>query len=186
MKYVCQYSNTQIYIYHIGDILQLSSAPAITVIVSRKNTLTGWKSNLFQYLNLVQAFCKNRKTNQTIVACIEEKTYNLSEISRKVSLGFGGASRPANASWTEDFSHSYTGRQYTLKIPKRLGVGNNLNDLLRISFQPNLVYTLFIHDEKYFYTSKSGPISGPPSVQEIVDPQMLPYYYQVGQYIEYI
>ena len=151
-------------------------APAITVIVTRNETLTGWKSNRVK--SSVETFCRNfLRQNQTIATCIEEQTYNLSEISQKVQLGIGRRSRPANASWTEDFTHSYTGRQYTLKITKRLHVGK-LNDLVRISFQPNLVYSLFFHDEKYFYISKI-PVNGPPSVQKIVDPHMLPYYYQI-------
>ena len=85
---------------------------------------------------------------------------------------------PANAFWTEDFSHSYTGRQYTLNMSRKLSVGK-LNDLVRISFQPNLVYSLFFHDEKFFYISRNS-VSGPPRVQKIVDPRMLPYYYQIG------
>ena len=154
-------------------------APAVTVIVNRNKTLTGWKPDMFITTKFVENFCSNHLSkNQTITTCIEEQTYNLSEISQKVSVGIGRGSRPAKVFWTEDFTHSYTGRQYTLKIPKRLSVGK-LNDLVRISFQPNLVYSLFLHDENYFYISKN-PVSGPPSVHKIVDPDMLPYYYQIG------
>ena len=155
-------------------------APAVTIVVSRNETLTGWKSNNgFKYYNWVEHLCKNYLSeNQSIVACIEEKTFNLSEISKKVTLGIGRRSRPAEVNWTEDFTHSSTGRQYTLKIDKRLSVGK-LTHLIRIRLQPNLVYSIFFHDEKYFYISRN-PVSGPPSVQKIVDPQKLPYYYQIG------
>ena len=155
-------------------------APAVTVLVRGNKTMTGWKPTRFMYSNFVEYFCTDpmNKKNQTITACIEEKTYNRTEISKKVALGVRHWSRPVNVVWVEDFTHSVPGRKYTFKMSNGLRVGK-LSDMLRISFQPNLQYSLYLHDERYFYISLN-PESAPPSVHKIVDPGMLPYYYRLG------
>ena len=155
-------------------------APAVTIIVKRNTTHTGWKTGLLVGNNPVEKFCGPKKRgNSTITACIEKKTFNLSEISNNVYMGVWRYSRPANVVWSEDFAHSYHGRQYTFHIDKKLGMGKPYQDFLRIRFKPNNEYVLFFHDPRYFYISRY-PEGAPPSVQKIVDPGKLPYYYRLG------
>ena len=99
-------------------------APALTVIVKRNDTQMGWKSELKNTHFLVESYCKDYMVKgQTIIDCIEEQTYNQSEILKSVSQGGGIFSKPLKASWTEDFTHNYPGRQYTLQIPGMLRIG---------------------------------------------------------------
>ena len=156
-------------------------APAVTVIVNRNDTQMGWKSELKNTHFFVESYCKDYMVKgQTIIDCIEEQTYDQSEILKSVSQGGGIFSKPLKASWTEDFTHNYPGRQYTLQIPGILRIGRyQFNDLIRISFEPDLVYSLFVHDPKYFYISRN-PETAPPSVHKIVVPDRLPYYYRLG------
>ena len=155
-------------------------APAVTIIVKRNTTHTGWKKPDLYVSNFVQNSCGTKKRkNQTITACIEKRTFDRSEICTAVNIGVGRYSRPANVAWTEDFAHSYNGRQYTFNIDKKLRMGKPIQDFLRIRFKSNLEYVLYFHDPRYFYISRY-PERAPPSVQKIVDPGKLPYYYRLG------
>ena len=156
-------------------------APAVTVVVERNETSTGWKADILRTSSFVERYCKDYiAKEQTISDCIEEKTYNLSEILESAHQGISFSPKPIDAVWKEEFTHNYPGRQYTLKIPGRLRIGTyQLYDIIRLKFQPNLAYRLFVHDPNYFYISKN-PETAPPSVDKLVDPDKLPYYYRLG------
>ena len=62
-----------------------TEAPAVTIVVNRKDTNTGWKRKA--WAGFVQTLCNDANTTKTIVSCIEQQTYNLSEITTKVTLG---------------------------------------------------------------------------------------------------
>ena len=62
-----------------------TQAPSVTIVVANKYTETGWKREGFD--GFVQTFCNDANTTATIVSCIEQQTFNLSEITTKVTLG---------------------------------------------------------------------------------------------------
>ena len=62
-----------------------TEAPAVTIVVNRKDANTGWKRKA--WAGFVQTLCNDANTTKTIVSCIEQQTYNLSEITTKVTLG---------------------------------------------------------------------------------------------------
>ena len=57
-------------------------APAVTIVAIRRKTRTGWKKD--GWARFVETFCKDANTAKTIVSCIEQETYNLSEILKSV------------------------------------------------------------------------------------------------------
>ena len=154
-------------------------APALTIVVRRTDTGTGWKKETFQTKLFVESLCGDTDKNKSITDCFEENTFDLSEISQSVNLGLpvpGVSSNGVKDAWIEDFTYSFMGRTYTLNITKNLRYDSLADSLLRIGLEPNLTYDIFIHDPKYFYATRN-PESEAPSVRKAVDPAKLSYYY---------
>ena len=98
-----------------------TQAPAVTIVVKRKDTRSGWKKQA--WVGFVQTLCNDTNGAKTIVNCIEQQTYNLSEITARVTLGANVevySNAVKNLKWTEDFTHSYAGRTYTLNPAMKL------------------------------------------------------------------
>ena len=154
-------------------------APALTIVVRRRDTGTGWKKETVETKSFVDFICGDTDTNQSITGCIEENTFDLSEISQGVNLGLpvpGVSSNVVKDPWIEDFTYSFMGRTYTLNITKNLRYDSLTDSLLRIGLEPNFTFDIFIHDPKYFYATRN-PESGAPSVRKAVNPAELSYYY---------
>ena len=152
-------------------------APALTIVVKRSDTGTAWKKEALRSKLFVESICGEPKNqNQSITDCIEENTYDQSEISQSVNLGLGFFSTTVKDPWVEDFTYSFLGRIYTLNITKKLRFDSLKDCPLRIGLEPNLNYDLFIHDPKYFYVTRN-PESGAPSVRKTVNPAELSYFY---------
>ena len=151
-------------------------APALTIVVRRNDTGTGWKKEVSWGKDYVSALCGEPGQDQSIIDCIEENTFEQSEISQSVYLGLGAFSKEVKDPWIEDFTYSFMGRTYTLNITKNLRYDSLTDSLLRIGLEPNLMYDIFIHDPKYFYATRN-PESEAPSVRKAVNPAELSYYY---------
>ena len=110
-----------------------TQAPALTVVVKRKGT--SWKKEVAprsEFRGFVDHLCGDPSLNQSLIDCIEENTFDLSEISQSVNLGLPGVfSKVVEDSWIEDFSY-YFGRTYTLNITKKLRSDSLADGLLRI------------------------------------------------------
>ena len=150
-------------------------APALTIVVRRNDTGTAWKNEVLWGKDYVSALCGEPGQNQSILDCIEENTYDQSEISQSVYLGLGGFAKVVKDPWIEDFTYSFMGRTYTLNITKKLRYDSLADSLIRIGLEPNLTYDIFIHDPKYFYATRN-PESEAPSVRKAVNPAELSYY----------
>ena len=154
-----------------------TQAPALTVVVKRKGT--SWKKEVAprsEFRGFVDHLCGDPSLNQSLIDCIEENTFDLSEISQSVNLGLPGVfSKVIEDSWIEDFSY-YFGRTYTLNITKKLRYDSLAEGILRIGLERNLDYYIFIHDLKYFYAT-TNPESGAPFVRKVVYGKELSYYY---------
>ena len=153
-----------------------TQAPALTILVRGSDTQNGWKKDISTSKFFVDSLCSDIGTNQSIIGCIKGNTYDLSEISQSVNLGFPilGVVNIGNNPWIEDFTYSFMGRTYTLNINKKLRYDSLANSLLRIGLEPNHTYDIYIHDPKYFYATRN-PESEAPSVWKAVNPEELPY-----------
>ena len=143
-------------------------APAVTIFVSRKHIKTGWKKE--GWAGFVQTLCNNEtKTPETIFSCIEQQTYNLSEITTRVTLGANDYSKEVkDPNWTEDFTHNYAGRIYSLDLPIIKLKSNSFSDNeLKFgmkNYEELVNYEIYIHDPTYFYVTRN-PEPGHPRVR---------------------
>ena len=155
-----------------------TQAPAVTIVARGSDTQNGWKKDISTSKFFVDSLCSDIGKNQSIIGSIKGNTYDLSEISQSVNIGFPilGVVNVGKDPWIEDFTYSFMGRTYTLNITKKLRYDSLANSLLRIGLEPNLTYDIYIHDPKYFYATRN-PESEAPSVWKAVNPKELPFYY---------
>lgn len=118
-----------------------TEAPALTIVV----TQTGWKRKL-SGTNYIRSFCSELDSDKSIIGCIEENTYNISEISQGGAIGLPGSSieNVIKGPWVEDFTYSFMGRTYTLNITKKLRYASLTDGILRIGLNKSLEYHVFI------------------------------------------
>ena len=150
-------------------------APALTIVVRSNHTGTAWKKEVWGKF-FVSTLCGESGKNQSITDCIEENTYDQSEISQSVNIGLDSFSTAVKDPWIEDFTYSVMGRTYTLNVTKKLRHDSLEHSILRIGLESSLHYDIYIHDPKYFYATRN-PESEAPSVRKAVDPAELSYYY---------
>ena len=166
--------------------------PAITIAVKSAANGNGWRKH-GGVQKVVRKFCKKAKTIDTLVACIERNTYNLSEISSGMKMGvgaitgkiFANKSEVKDQNWIEDYTHTYFGRIYTLDHSVQLKSTSYLKgdsiriDLRNQSDEEHYRYELYFHDPKYFYLNLNSE-PGFPRVRKEVYPELLPYYYPIA------
>ena len=164
--------------------------PAITIVVNGAVGKNGWKKKVVDP-KIVRKICKYAKTTDTLVACIESHTFNLSEISSGIRMGVGvpmgkiyaNKSEVKDQNWIEDYTHTHFGRIYTLDHAIQLQSSSYMKkDSIRIDLkdaEENQNYDLFFHDPKYFYLNMN-PEPGFPRVHKKVYPEVLPYYYMIA------
>ena len=154
-----------------------TEAPALTIVAIKQDTQTGWKRKL-SGTNYIRSFCSELDSDKSIIGCIEENTYNISEISQGVAIGLPGSSisNVIKGPWIEDFTYSPMGRTYTLNITKKLRYASLTDGILRIGLNKSLEYHVFIHDLNFFYAT-SNPESEAPSVRKTVEKGAIPKYY---------
>ena len=137
--------------------------PAITVLAWRKQKEVGWKekSNLTENCDVSQDF-------KDIIECIDNKTFNLSEILEQATSGDESKTDITNASfWTEDLSNFQAGRCYSLNQSYDIGTDSKIFSL---SLRKSQNYTIFIHDTNYFmFTHNPDTV---PRIQLIMDRSM--------------
>ena len=95
--------------------------------------------------------------------CIKENTRNGSEILKRVIIGYI-LNKEINLTQEiikEDFTNTWSGRYYTLKLDTKIGP-NVDDDMLFLELQADvkLEYTIFVHDPKYFLFN-DNPIALP-------------------------
>ena len=203
-----------------------TQAPALAIVVKRKETKTGWKKEGFAHMGsegrlysskstnggkglknskkkvisphvekkcqswgcagFVPTLCKDANSTETIVSCIEQQTYNLSEIIASVTLGDtvqGFSNEVKNPNWTEDFTHNYAGRAYILDLPINLRSFSFSENALTIGLKAignngdnDVNYEIYIHDPTFFHVTRN-PEPVHPSIREHVDFETLPRLY---------
>ena len=155
-----------------------TQAPALTIVVKREDSATGWKKTVSGSKYFVESLCSKTGLNQSIIDCIEENTYDLFEISQGVNIGLGGSSKMVKNQWIEDFTYSFMGRTYTLNITKKLRYDSMEDSVLRIGLEPNVEYKIliFAHDPNFLYAT-ANPESEAPSAGRMVRPVEPSRYY---------
>ena len=101
------------------------------------------------------------------IGCIEANTQNLSEILNGVLLGYGKKEAIIldQNYVSEDFTSVWAGRQYTLKIPLKIGP-DYLEDQFFLLLPPNTV-RIYLHDPDFFIFNQNP--AGPPTKRMHVD-----------------
>ena len=90
--------------------------------------------------------------DEDIEKCIGEKSLNRLDLLRGAFIGFETA-REINLTeekFTEDSTHRWSGRYYTLNLSFKLGPNDATDQLYLLLGNTTLFTTLFIHDPKFF------------------------------------
>ena len=121
------------------------AAPSISINTRNPKTRHGWKID--EYEKYLQS-CLLSNHSET---CIENETYNQSDVFNNVFLGYSRMFSLVNSTnlWRKDFTRTGQGSIFVFNFS--FPVGPDLwNDRLIFELSYNLVYRIFIHDPKYF------------------------------------
>ena len=90
--------------------------------------------------------------NESIEKCIEAKSLNCSDILEGALLGFDTRTdiNLTKDMFTEDSTHTWSGRYYTLNLPFNIGPNDSTDQLYLFLANTSLFTTVFIHDPKFF------------------------------------
>ena len=158
-------------------------SPSITICPQNNLTWSsGWRKLKHKNVLSYDDNCGNQTTKENLYSCIDENTYNLTEIvesgSYKIDLSstelFWGKliQELGNTSmWKPDIRFSFNGKCFTSKkdiiLEKRTS--------LKITFKKSLGYQIFIHPSSFFLISNS-PLTVPRCELEVnSDEVKLPY-----------
>jgi hypothetical protein len=155
-------------------------APAITILPMNPQTKLGWKksSSNFTFPHLIRPFCENTTSRGvSIDGCIEENTYNRSEVVKDILLGYTTKKSliEDDALWTKDFTDSALGRRYTLNIGTSIGP-DDTTDQLFVAVGYDLNYKMILHDQLYFAVN-TNPGAFPSIILDIQPNETKSYYY---------
>ena len=87
----------------------------------------------------------------SVEKCVEATTYSRGRTLHDVVLGFTRRESIGEEDdfYTEDYTASLTGRQYSFDLPFTIGTNGN-DEQLFLFLLPDHVYTIFLHDPHYF------------------------------------
>jgi hypothetical protein len=155
-------------------------APAITMLPRNPKTNIGWKDSSWDIssLEFIQLACENTTSrNTSIDGCIEEKTYNQTEVVKDVILGYTTKKSliKDDVPLTEDFTSTWYGRGYTLNIETKIGPDYS-TDQLFVAVGYDLNYRMILHDRLYFAVN-NNPTAFPSILLNIRPNETKSYYY---------
>ena len=129
-------------------------APAISIVVMNNRSVPGWKS-ANETLNF-ESFSMFRHCQtlnfSDMYACKRNDTINLDDFLKTARIGgFEETSTllsnsSSSAIWTEDMTHTYSGRVFTLK---HTTIIKSLYPLV-LEVNPGFEYHIWVHDENFF------------------------------------
>ena len=99
--------------------------------------------------------------DESIENCIDEKSLNRSDFLKGAMLGFKTrtAVNLTKDMFTEDSTHPWSGKYYTLNLPFNIGPTYNTDQLFLFLANTTLFTQIFIHDPKFFlYTDNPGAL----------------------------
>ena len=134
-------------------------APAVTIVFRNDETQSGWKEKgQLGLAGFVQTLCSDANTTNSFASCIQNNTYNKSELIRNVRIGSADYYSPIEVgdhNWNEDFTHIYAGRIYTLDYNFKLKAYSASESALKISLYTKSEYEIYIHDPAFFYITRN-------------------------------
>ena len=97
--------------------------------------------------------------NKTIEQCIEDNSLGSSDLIKGVLLGFEAQAslNLTKEMLTEDSTHLWSGRFYTLNLPLTIGPDDDTDQVYIFLSNISMEYQLFIHDPK-FYIYSDNPV----------------------------
>ena len=118
----------------------LNNPPVITVFAWRGVILNGWKNGT--YINSINSkdLCNASDTFETIVKCINDKTFKYDEIIQQATNGKNNITK--ESFWTEEISSFNAGKSYSLN--NNATKGSDFNLTLYLKQGQN--YSIYIHD----------------------------------------
>ena len=155
--------------------------PAITIATWKTKLETGWKKAFRRGENL-KTNCETTQDFDTMVACIDDKTFQLSEVLEEAISGDETERNITNATlWSEDLSNFDLGKVHTLNSSFQIGKDSRQ---LTMNFKNDQNYTIFIHDPKYFmFTENPDTI---PQIRVIIDDSKIKFFYIKAIYHQFL
>ena len=136
---------------------KVENPPSITIASvkpSNSSWSRGWKDTSDSASlvgKIVETLCNHSKDFHKTVSCIEEKSFNFSE----VIVGAHNRNRDLKKAklWKKDIFHFHYGATYTLNSSYSMDTKwfNSLN----ITLNPDLNYYMWVHDPHYFLPSSN-------------------------------
>ena len=127
------------------------SPPAITISAGRRSEGSfshGWKVDSSIYLpagNIMETVCNKFDNINDTLACIEEKTFNFSDIIENANSGNIELNKAEL--WKREISYFWYGATLTLNGSYELGT--QYSNALNININPTYIYYVWIHDPHF-------------------------------------
>ena len=163
---VTKYLKKETMVVHSEEETFGIEAPAITLFAMKDTGIPmvtlGWKTtdNSLTSMTSFNMFdhCRKKDFTDNMEACVLNDTFELSDFLKEAQLNlFDGKDttslfRDPSSSplWTEDMSVTFSGRYFTLKLPKKITRREYDAILFRMDTTSSFIYTFFVHDESYF------------------------------------
>ena len=130
--------------------------PAITIF-AKQHQGTAWKNHLpgdVSQDDILIYECGN--ATGTVEQCIEMKTYDFKEVVHDANLWYLGGNETIPLMepkfWTTHFTSVMYGRGYSLRFEWNSSASY---DQVYLHLSRSMEYTIFIHDDKYFWVSEN-------------------------------
>ena len=162
---VTKYFDKKTMVVHSEEETYGIEAPAITLFAMKDTGIPmvtlGWRTKdgsltSMPSFNMIDHCRKIGFTD--VEACVSNDTFELGEFLKEAQLNlFDGKDttslfRDPSTSplWTEDMTVTFSGRYFTLKLPKTITRREYDAILFRVDTVSSFIYTFFVHDENYF------------------------------------
>ena len=160
---VTKYLKKETMVVHSEEETNGIEAPAITLFAMKDTGIPmmtlGWKTidNSMNSFNMFD-HCRKKGFTDNVEACVSNDTFELSEFLQEAQLNlFDGKDttslfRDPSTSplWTEDMTVTFSGRYFTLKLPKMFTRRDSDVILFHMDTTSSFIYTFFVHDESFF------------------------------------
>ena len=152
-------------------------APSISIAAWTPGTAWGWFNQSEDIVHEDDSLRHQCKGFNDTAQCIRNPTYEQSDFIKDIVIGSEEkvSLLTSESSLVEDFTNVRFGRSYTLNPDRRIGPDYKKDEIILI-LDPNLMYSVILHDKKFFLMSENP--YGIPSIYIKIDPSSTfgPYY----------